>query len=485
MVDTRPRACEKARKRAAELKAQRDALQENNPVQAGKPPGGRFESERQRAKNALRDELDTFDGTGVHKISASPQKEQEERILNVAAYCRVSTDDIEQTISIEMQKKNYREMIRNNPKWKFYAMYVDDGFSGTNDFNRPGFRRMMKDALAGKIDMIITKSVSRFARNLVDCISWVRRLKEHDPPIPVLFEQENLNTLDTTSNIILFVLAMVAEEESHMKSEAMLLSLEWRFSRGRFMTPKLLGYDKVDVIENGIHRRKLVINEEQAQTVRLMYYMLLNGSSTQEIAETLTELERETGGRRRDGSPNTRWTATGIATVMRNERYCGDVLARKTWTPDFHDHKSVKNRNRKNKYYQPAHHDAIVTRAQWNAAQRILNSHRYRHTGTYIPMRVIDTGALRGFISVNRSWAGHEEDEYYRVSRIAMGLEEGELRADLESEHLPDAGRRLVGMTDDNGIQRISRELSDMEKRVKAQLEGKTMEEYEQENAPL
>ena len=309
-------------------------------------------------------------------------------------------------------------------------------------------------------------------------------MKEHDPPIPVLFEQENLNTLDSTSNIILFVLAMVAEEESHMKSEAMLLSLEWRFSRGRFMTPKLLGYDKVDVIENGIHRKKLVINEDQAQTVRLMYYMLLNGSSTQEIADTLTDLERETGGRRRDGTPNTRWCSSGVATVLRNERYCGDVLARKTWTPDFHDHKSVKNRNKKNKYYQPAHHDAIVTRAQWNAAQRLLNSHRYRHTGTYVAMRVITQGALRGYISVNRSWAGHEADEYYRISRIAMGLDEGELQANLEREHLPDGGRRIAGMTDDNGIQRISRELSDLEKRVKAQLEGKTMEEYEQENAP-
>ena len=148
---------------------------------------------------------------------------------------------------------------------------------------------MMKDALSGRIDMIVTKSVSRFARNLIDCISWVRRLKEQNPPIPVLFEQENLNTLDSTSNIILFVLAMVAEEESHMKSEAMLLSLEWRFSRGRFMTPKLLGYDKVEVVENGIHRKKLVINEEQAQTVRLMYYMLLNGSTTAEIAETLAD----------------------------------------------------------------------------------------------------------------------------------------------------------------------------------------------------
>ena len=278
---------------------------------------------------------------------------------------------------------------------------------------------------------------------------------------------------------------MVAEEESHMKSEAMLLSLEWRFSRGRFMTPRLLGYDKVDVVENGIHRKKLVIDEEQALTVRLMYYMLLNGSSTAEIAETLTDLERETGGRRRsDGRPNTRWTATGVATVMRNERYCGEVLARKTWTPDFHDHKSVKNRNKKNKYYQPAHHEVIITRAQWNAAQRILNSHRYRHTGAYAAMRVITQGALRGYISVSRSWAGHEADEYYRVSRIAMGLDDGELMADLENEHLPDAGHRIAGMTDDNGILRISRELSETEKRVKAQLEGKTPEEYELENTP-
>lgn len=484
MVDTRPMALERARKRAAERKAQRDALQENNPVQTGRPVGNGFESERQRAKTELRNELEAYDGTGVHKIAASADRQQEDRILNVAAYCRVSTDDIEQTISIEMQKKNYREMIRANPRWRFCGLYVDDGFSGTESLHRPGFQRMMKDALSGRIDMIVTKSVSRFARNLIDCISWVRRLKEQDPPIPVLFEQENLNTLDSTSNIILFVLAMVAEEESHMKSEAMLLSLEWRFSRGRFMTPKLLGYDKVEVVENGIHRKKLVINEEQAQTVRLMYYMLLNGSTTAEIAETLTELERETGGRRKDGSSNTSWSATGVATVMSNEHYCGDVLARKTWTPDFHDHRSVKNRNRKNKYYQPAHHEAIVTRAQWNAAQRILNSHRYGHTGSYIPMRVIDRGALRGYISVNRSWAGYEEDEYFRVSRIAMGIDEGELRADLESEHLPDGGHRFAGMTDDNGIQRISRELSDMEKRVKAQLEGKTLEEFEQENAP-
>ena len=125
MVDTRPMALERARKRAAERKAQRDALQENSPVQTARPAGNGFESERQRAKTELRNELEAYDGTGVHKIAASADRQQEDRILNVAAYCRVSTDDIEQTISIEMQKKNYREMIRANPRWRFCVLYVE------------------------------------------------------------------------------------------------------------------------------------------------------------------------------------------------------------------------------------------------------------------------------------------------------------------------------------------------------------------------
>lgn len=126
MVDTRPMALERARKRAAERKAQRDALQENSPVQTARPAGNGFESERQRAKTELRNELEAYDGTGVHKIAASADRQQEDRILNVAAYCRVSTDDIEQTISIEMQKKkNYREMIRANPRWRFCGLYVE------------------------------------------------------------------------------------------------------------------------------------------------------------------------------------------------------------------------------------------------------------------------------------------------------------------------------------------------------------------------
>ncbi len=469
MKDVRPMAEERARQKAQ-----------------GTPAGNGFMTERAMAKEALRAEVSTYIGENVRKIAAATETAQDDRILRVAAYCRVSTDDIDQLLSIELQKNNYRDMIRGNPKWRYVDTYVDDGFSGTNTDHRPAFKLMVKDAMAGKIDMIITKSVSRFARNLLDCIGWVRELKDkHDPPIAVFFEQEHLNTLDVTSNIILFVLAMVAEEESHMKSEAMLLSLEWRFSRGRFLTPALLGYDKVEVPDgNGGHRKKLAVNEDEANTVRLMYYMLLNGSSTTEIAKTLTDLRRETGLWKVCGRHSTSWTGSAVSAVLRNERYCGDVLARKTWTPNFHDHKSKKNKGKKNKYYQPAHHEAIVTRAQWNAAQRILNSHRFNHRGGYLPMKVVDHGALAGYISINRTWAGYEADEYYRVSSIAMGITEGEMETDLEKEHLPDGGRRLAGMTDGNGVQRIARTLSGAEQKIKAQLEGTEPEEETKEEIP-
>ena len=190
------------------------------------PVGASFESERQRSKNALVKQPDSMDGRNVRKIVSVADAPQEEKILRVAAYCRVSTDDIDQAISIHLQIQEYKKKILANPNWKYVGTYVDDGFSGTNTEHRQGFQKLMKDAMDGKIDMIITKAVSRFARNLMDCIGWVEALQNHDPPVRVFFEQENLDTMSQTSGIILFVLAMVAQEESHMKSEAILLSLE-------------------------------------------------------------------------------------------------------------------------------------------------------------------------------------------------------------------------------------------------------------------
>ena len=294
-------------------------------------------------------------------IAAATERPEEERILRVAAYCRVSTDDIDQALSIHLQIQQYMKKIKENPNWKYAGCYVDDGVSGTNTDHRQGFQKLMKDCMDGKIDMVITKAVSRFARNLMDCIGWVEALQNHDPPVRVFFEQENLDTMSQTSGIILFVLAMVAQEESHMKSEAILLSLEWRFSRGRFLTPRLFGYDKIEVPDGfGGKKKVLSVNENEARVVRWMYSTLVNGGSPEEMAEVLTEMAIPTGGRRRDGTMNTHWTASGVVSILRNEKHCGDVLARKTYTPNYKDHKSKKNNGKKNKYFQPDHHEAIV-----------------------------------------------------------------------------------------------------------------------------
>ena len=445
-----------------------------------KPVGASFESERQRAKNALVKQLDALDGRNIRKIAAAADAPEEEKVLRVAAYCRVSTDDIDQAISITFQIREYKKKILANPNWKYVGTYVDDGFSGTNTEHRQGFQKLMKDAMDGKIDMIITKAVSRFARNLMDCIGWVEALQNHDPPVRVFFEQENLDTMAQTSGIILFVLAMVAQEESHMKSEAILLSLEWRFSRGRFLTPKLFGFDKIEVPDGfGGKKKILSINESEARVVKWMYATLLNGGSPKEIAEVLTEMAIPTGGRRRDGTLNTHWTSNSVIATLRNEKHCGDVLARKTYTPNYKDHKSKKNNGKKNKYFQPDHHDAIVSRSTWNAAQRILNSRKYGHEGSYLPLRIIDHGALSGYISMNRAWAGFDFEDYYRAGQIAMGMIDEDLETDLETEYLPEGGHRIGGLMDDHGIAQIARDLTAAEQEIKDELEGRSVEASE------
>lgn len=446
------------------------------------PVGASFESERKRSKNALVKQIESLDGRNVRMIAATSEIPEEDKILRVAAYCRVSTDDIDQAVSIRLQIKQYMEKIKGNPKWKYVGCYVDDGFSGTDTSHRQGFQKLMKDAMDGKIDMIITKAVSRFARNLMDCIGWVEALQNHEPPVRVFFEQENLDTMSQTSGIILFVLAMVAQEESHMKSEAILLSLEWRFSRGRFLTPRLFGYDKIEVPDGfGGKKKILAINENEARVVKWMYSTLLNGGSPEEIAEVLTELAIPTGGRRKDGTFNTHWTPNGVIAMMRNEKHCGDVLARKTYTPNYKDHKAKKNNGKKNKYFQPDHHEAIVSRSMWNAAQRILNSRKFGHEGTYLPIRIIDHGPLTGYISVNRTWAGFDYEDYYRASQIVMGLLGEELKTDLETEYLPEGGRRIGGLVDDHGIAQIARDLTAAEQAIKDELEGNS--EKAEENA--
>ena len=440
-------------------------------------------SEREKAAEAQRRQISSYSGDRVRKIAArKTEAGGTDGKLRVAAYCRVSTDDIDQVISIELQKDEYQKKIRGNPEWEYMGTYVDDGFSGTNTEHRPGFRLMMQAAMSGKLDAIITKSVSRFARNLLDCISWVSTLQKCDPPVKVIFESEGFDTQGSQTSMILTILAAVAQEESHMKSEAILLSLEWRFSRGRFLTPSLFGYDLAQV-EDGFGGYKKVLQpvESEARVVRWIYQSIAAGVSLEDIAARLTELEIPAGGRRKDKTINTTWTSSRVAGLVRNERYCGDVLARKTYTEDYKTHRALKNNGKKNKYFESGHHAAIVSHTLWNSVQRILNSRRFGHAGTYLPMRIVKEGPLKGYISMNPRWAGYTVEDYFRMCNIAMETEEGDIAEDLENEYLPEGGYRMDGLMDEQGIQRIARALTREEQAIKDKLEGK--DEGEEENS--
>lgn len=352
---------------------------------------------RERYKGVSEDVLDV--------ILAKPQEDfyKPKTIKRVAVYARVSTDDPNQTSSYELQKNHYEDMVRRKENWELVDIYADEGISGTSLQHRDSFIRMLHDCQAGKIDLIVTKSVSRFARNIVDCIGYVRQLKASAPPIGVFFETENIFTLDEHSEMSLSFIATLAQEESHTKSEIMNASIEMRFKRGIFLTPPLLGYDKD---ENG----NLVINEEEAKTVRLIFFSYIYGYSTQKIADALTELERLTK------RGNEVWSAGSVLQILTNERYCGDVLARKTYTPNYLDHKSKKNNHDRNQYRQKDHHEAIISRDDFFAVQKMIRNAKYGNKGYFPEIRVIQDGILHGYVTVHPKWAGFTEDDYYEAS---------------------------------------------------------------------
>ena len=244
---------------------------------------------------------------------------------------RVSTDDYRQTTSFELQRQYYEEFVRRHAKWELVQIYADEGISGTSRKHRDAFNQMITDAKAGKIDLIITKSVSRFARNVEDFLSSIRSLSEHNPPVGVFFESENIYSLKEDSSMALSFQATMAEEESRNKSRSMETSLRMRLDHGLPLTPKLLGFDHD---ENG----KLIPDPENYRIPKLMFYMCLYGYSTRQIADKLTALGKKTY------LGNVKWTASGVVATLRNERYCGDVFTRKTFTRDVLSHKSVKNR---------------------------------------------------------------------------------------------------------------------------------------------
>jgi len=341
----------------------------------------------------------------------------------VAIYVRVSTDDVRQTTSFELQKKYYEDFVVKHPNWTLVKIYADEGISGTSLNKRDQFNAMIADAKHGKIDMIITKSVSRFARNVVDFIGIVRDLAEKTPPVGVFFESEAIFSLNDDSQLALSFQATMAEEESHTRSRSMESSLRMRLDNGIPLTPKLLGY---------MHDADgaLIPNPTEAPTVKLAFFMYLYGYSTKQIADAFNALGRKSY------LGNINWTSTGIVQILRNERHCGDVLTRKTFTPNYRTHKSKKNKGQRPQSRYRNHHEGIVSRDDFIAVQRLLDNAKYGNKNILPEIRVVKEGVLKGFVVINPRWSGFKENEYYQASKSVYLTpdEEPQLNKEIEFE---------------------------------------------------
>lgn len=247
------------------------------------------------------------------KIKPGSKAEISNKKIRVAAYCRVSTDQEEQEGSYKIQVEHYRSFIENHPDWELAGIYADEGISGLSIKDRIEFKRMMNDCRKGKIDMIITKSISRFARNTVDCLQHVRELRLLQ--IPVYFESENINSCDTKEEVMLTILASLAQQESENISRNVKLAFKFRYQKGFVMVnhKKFLGYDRD---EDG----ELVINEKEAAVVRKIFNEYLAGKSPRDIANSLEADGILTG------AGKERWRSSTILKMLQNEKYIGDNL---------------------------------------------------------------------------------------------------------------------------------------------------------------
>lgn len=286
----------------------------------------------------------------------------ERKLKKVCAYARVSTDSEEQLTSYDSQIKYYSDYINSNPNWEFVGIYADEGISGTQVKHRTEFQRMINDALNGKIDIIITKSISRFARNVVDTLNNVRELREHN--VDIYFEKENIHTIDTESKMFLGLCSMFAQAESESISGNVKMGLKSKMNRGEFVgCPKCYGYNW------NKQTKELEINEEQAEVVRMIFNWYADGIGTRVIATKLKELGYKT-----DKGNDFRYNQVG--NIIKNEKYVGDYLGQKTYVVSPLTHKRNRNFGEKEKYYVKDHHTPIISRELWDKCQEILNKRR-------------------------------------------------------------------------------------------------------------
>ena len=358
----------------------------------------------------------------------------------VAAYTRVSTSSIEQVSSIENQTLYYTKKIGSTPNWQLHAIYSDEGKSGTSMRYRTQFKQMLADARAKRFDLIICASVSRFARNVSDCLEQISALKTMNPshPVGVFFETENIYSLNPDSDQALALHALLADWESGNKSRRMILSYDQRILTGQYPVADLLGYRHTKEGE-------LIVVPEEAKTVRMIFLAFLLGYRYGEIAEMLTQKRRPTLRGRLD------WNGGMVSNIMNNERRWGALEARKRIVVDYKKGKTTRNRSDRCSAYSPEHHEAIVS-PEIAAAINCIRKSSHRHAVGLTEMAVIPSGMLKGFISVVPAWNGVSNEAFHIICRSVYD------DAELERLH---QYMQLVNGTDHTNV--IPMELSGYE----------------------
>ena len=341
-----------------------------------------------------------------------PDKTPDAPKKRVAAYCRVSTDEEEQESSFELQVEHYTKSIGAHEDWVLAGIFADKGISGTQIKHREQFLKMIEECKAGKIDMIITKSISRFARNVVDCLSTIRTLKALNPPVGIFFEKENLDSLDEKSDVFLTMLASFAQEESRSISSNIRWAIRNRMKEGtqKIPTNALYGYDTDD---DG----NMVVIEGEAEVVQTIYRKFVQGIHPADIAESLNDEGITTV----MGNP---WSSSAIKNILRNEKYCGDVIMQKTITVDYLTHKTKKNEGEMDQFYIKDHHDAIISREIWEIAQDMLDTlpgRRRKKRKKQQRLTGIKAGLLQGFVPIRPEWKTISHARLWSATARAMG----------------------------------------------------------------
>lgn len=294
--------------------------------------------------------------------------------LRVSVYCRVSTDKEDQANSLESQKKYFSEYIDKNPLWRLVKVYVDEGVTGTSTKKRFQFNQMIEDAEKHDFDLIVTKEISRFARNTLDSIFYTRLLKSFG--VGVLFVNDNINTLDSDAELRLTIMSSIAQEESRKTSDRVKWGQKRRMEQGVVFGRDMLGYD--------VSEGKLIVNEIGANAVRLIFHKFVNeGKGTHVIARELCQQCVPVSAHMKQ------WSNTAVLRVLRNEKYCGDLVQKKTFTPDYLTHQKKYNHGEEDLVILTNHHTAIVPRDMFNRAQQELEKrspkgiHKEKYTNRY------------------------------------------------------------------------------------------------------